>query len=281
MIFYCLESETGLAEQSHFLRQACDVRSIEYISIDPLLFDEFSGRLPSTDDLFYRIAIGTKARLLESRLLLASPATFYGSLTRGLTSMLYPTLVYQLHHIPIPPTLYFPAHHLSDLEKHVEQIGGFPLVIKAMGGSHGVGVMKVDSLASLKSVLDYVRQDSVVMVRKFIEAQTSARCIVLGGKVIDSIEYQVPPGDFRSNVGDQPLVKPKKFSAEIEKLATDATTALQLEFSGVDIITDHSGVSYVMEVNFPCNFARAQAATGVDIAGQMIDHLSGKITTKV
>ena len=116
------------------------------------------------------------------------------------------------------------------------------------------------------------------MIRQFIPVTTSARLIVLGGKVVDSIEYRAPKNDFRSNVG-VPNVKPKKFAKGIEETAIKAVDALDLEFGGVDILI-HGDKHYLTEVNCPCFFARAQNSTGTDIASLMIDYLHNKKNKK-
>jgi glutathione synthase/RimK-type ligase-like ATP-grasp enzyme len=113
-------------------------------------------------------------------------------------------------------------------------------------------------------------------MRQFIKAKESARLVVLGNEVIDSYAYIVPEGDFRSNTGLSPNVVLKRYSKEIEAVAIKAVQAMHLEVGGVDVIIDDRGEHYVMEVNFPFNFARAQNLTGTDVSGMMIDHLIKK-----
>lgn len=47
------------------------------------------------------------------------------------------------------------------------------------------------------------------------------------------------------------------------------------EFSGVDILIDGKN-AYVSEVNFPCNFLRAQKTLKLDIALEMVKYLVAK-----
>jgi len=115
-----------------------------------------------------------------------------------------------------------------------------------------------------------------VILREFIDQPTHARLIVLGDQVVDSIEYVAQGDDFRTNAGDTPSVRPKKFSPEMEAIAVQAVTVLGLEFGGVDMMTDEAGNDVVLETNFPCYFVRAQEATGTDVAGKMVEYLMAK-----
>jgi ribosomal protein S6--L-glutamate ligase len=164
--------------------------------------------------------------------------------------------------------------------KNVNLLGGFPVVVKLSGGSHGSGVRKADSLSGLEQQINELRQDSQHMVlRKFIADARHIRCVVIGDKVVDAIEYMPVDGDFRTNAVDEPQVKPFEHDYEIFALAENAVKAGVTEFGGVDILIDTNGVGYVAEVNFPCNFARNQMCTGKDISGMIVDYLISKSAT--
>ncbi len=49
--------------------------------------------------------------------------------------------------------------------------------------------------------------------------------------------------------------------------------ALGLEIAGVDIIVDAEGKARVIELNYSPGFSGLEAATGLDIAGQIIDYV--------
>ena len=189
-------------------------------------------------------------------------------------------MIFPRFSIPIPKTVNYIPENRDALRQCVEELGGFPIIIKALGGSHGVGVMRADSLESLFSVSDYLRTTGERFVLKeYCNVLSTARLIVLGDKVIDSIEYSANKNDFRSNEGKTPNVAPKKFDSRVEEVAIKATHSLGLEFGGVDIMVTDSGPK-VAEVNFPCFFPRCQLLTGTDIAGMMVDYLMGKSASK-
>lgn len=258
---------------------ACENRRIEYELLDPD-FTAPSDIKCNTSDMVYRVTDSFHYGHLELEHHLASRGvvSFYKNDALPFTmnaeeidSILLPELG-----VATPKTVNYIPKERSALLKCVDYLGGFPIIIKALGGSHGVGVMKIDSRQSLFSVGDYLRkQGGMFVMKEFCNVTSTARLIVLGDKVIDSIEYTANTGDFRSNEGIEPNVAPKKFSKEVEELAIKATHALGLEFGGVDIMITSEGLK-VAEVNFPCFFSRCQMITGIDIAGMMVDYLVAK-----
>jgi hypothetical protein len=274
--FYCIC--TKLDDSVNLLRSSCEKLKVNFIELNPDSYD-FTKKISfSSQDLLYRASTSPRAKRLEKFLIDKSVITFYKSYERSLVS--YPNLlIYQKEGIPTPKTIYGLTRDKKRLEQYAEYLGGFPLIIKAVGGSHGVGIIKIDSLSSLFSIVDYLlsnKEDELFVMKEFINSNSSARLIVLGNKVIDSIEYFAPQGDFRSNEGATPNVRLKQFSEEIKETAIKTISALGLEFGGVDIIINKDGHHFLMESNFPCFFPRAQKLTGTDISTMMLEYLIKK-----
>jgi len=268
-------TEEANAEVNMRFIEACKARSIEYIQIDPHTFSFTAPFKLKKGDLLYKTSVGRRSTIIQRLLSHQEPVTLHKKLERILMS--YDSFNrYRLNNVRQPKTIDALPQTPDDLKKAAVTLGGFPLIIKVTGGSHGVGVMKVDSLSALNSLADYFKgKKERVIMRQFIPGGRSARLIVLGGKVIDSIEYKAPKGDFRSNVGATPIVKQKKFSKAIENLAIKAVDAMDYEFGGVDVLI-HKGKGYVAETNFPCFFPRCSMVTGKDIAGAILDYLVKK-----
>ena len=184
--------------------------------------------------------------------------------------------------LPIIPTVLNVGKGQDEhLASYVEKLGGFPVILKGSGGSHGASVLRLDSMESLRSVLGYVASDKTTLfaLRKFIHAATHLRMVVIGNQVVDAIRYFPQPDDFRTNAVATPKVEPYAQTGENQQyfdLAAAAVKALGLEFGGVDLLVDEKGDAYIAEVNFPCNFARNQMNTGFDVAGAIVDHLLAK-----
>lgn len=279
MKFICIHHRNLSPTIVRLLMQACQARGIEFVSLDPTSFDYASHKPWSEPVLLYTISPTPEAHLLQHFLITPVVSTFFRVSHRSYSEMggLRAITIHEKAGIPMPKTVFVVSKDRHLLRHAIDAVGGFPVVVKVTGGSHGAGVVKVDSFATFFSLVDYLRWQKVpVMVRQFIPVTFSARLIVLGNRVIDSLSYGVPAYDFRSNTDQSVNVTPQIFPEYIQQVACRAVELLDLEFGGVDILIDRDGNPFVTEVNFPCNFARAQVLTGTDIAGLMIDHLVAK-----
>lgn len=278
MNFYLITHESNEHINEVFINACNKNQNVNLILVDIDKYPTKNFVAPTKNDALYRASTKPFARQVEIDLLNDEVATFYNNYRRSLhggISAAADEKIYTENEIPTPKTIFIIPDNKTNLELKLEDLNGPPYIIKVSGKSHGVGVMKVDSIESLFSVLDYLKNDDTkIMIREYIPVTSSARLIVLGDKVIDSIEYIVPANDFRSNVGE-PNVKAKKFSTEIENTAIKAVNLLNLEFGGVDILI-HDDKHYLTETNFPCFFPRAQNTTGTDIATLMIEYLLNK-----
>jgi ribosomal protein S6--L-glutamate ligase len=161
----------------------------------------------------------------------------------------------------------------DDLPGIVKSLGGFPLVVKAGNGTLGIGVMLIESMRSLRGVLDFLRTtEQEFILREFIEPLHIARLVVLGGKVICSVRYAIPDDDFRGlpyRMGGQPMA----FGPEVEDIAIAASKACRHQFTGVDIIIDKARKPYVLEVNPPSNFVALERDMGIPVGDMIVGFL--------
>jgi ribosomal protein S6--L-glutamate ligase len=65
-----------------------------------------------------------------------------------------------------------------------------------------------------------------------------------------------------------------ELATEWENISLKAADALGLEIAGVDLIVDPYGKARVIEVNYTPGFTGLEAATGLDIAGRIIDYVA-------
>jgi D-alanine-D-alanine ligase-like ATP-grasp enzyme len=264
----------------NLLKKSAEEREIDVHTINADDFDFTKEIALSKDDGLYRISSEKNARMVEKHLINNECQHLYkdflvcmGRRDMGVGS----SLIHQKYNLPIIPTVQGITSDRLLLDKYLETLGGFPIVIKALGGQHGVGVMKIDSLDSYYSIVDFLYKNRIsFVIRRFLDYKEHARFIVLGDEVVSSIEYKRVNNDFRSNIGDDLSIVNKKFDPEIEQIAIDSVSTLGYEFGGVDILIDKDEKPYIAEVNFPCYFPRAQEFSKVDIAGMIIDHLISK-----
>ena len=167
------------------------------------------------------------------------------------------------------------AHSTRDTEDLIEMVGGAPLVIKLLEGTQGIGVVLGETHSSAKSVIEAFRGvNSNILVQEFVKEAKGVdiRCFVIGGKVIGSMMRKGAADDFRSNLhrgGSASLVR---ITPEERSTAVRAAKTLGLNVAGVDLLRSNHG-PVVMEVNSSPGLEGIEKATGIDIAGKIIEFL--------
>ncbi|MBW2491368.1 MAG: RimK family alpha-L-glutamate ligase [Deltaproteobacteria bacterium] len=177
-------------------------------------------------------------------------------------------------HIPIPDTGFINAY--EGFQSVLARLGGYPVVIKQVSGRVGEGVFLVNNDHKARLILhNNLETGKGILVQRFIppENRLDIRVFVLGGKVVGAMKLKPDPGDFRSNFHLTQKSWPVELSPEWEEIALKATSVLGLEIAGVDLIVDKSGKAYVIELNYSPGFTGLEAATGLDIAGRIIDYV--------
>ncbi len=185
--------------------------------------------------------------------------------------------LFSRHDIGIPPTAF--ARRREDLRDAIKRVGGAPVVLKLLEGTQGVGVILAESVGSAESVLDAMRSlKQNILIQAFIrEAKgQDIRAIVVGDRVVAAMRRQAAEGEFRSNVHRGASTAAVELDAEYERTAIEASQVLGLNIAGVDLMPSDDG-PMVLEVNSSPGLQGIEAATGIDVAGAMIqfvlDHL--------
>ncbi len=175
--------------------------------------------------------------------------------------------------IGLPVTTF--AHDPKQTEEVLKLAGGAPIVVKLLEGTQGIGVVLADTDRSAKSVVEAFRGAGVnILLQEFIKEAggTDIRAIVIGGKVVAAMKRSGAPGDFRSNLHRGGSAKVVKLSPEERATAVRAAKAMGLNACGVDMLRANHG-PVVMEVNSSPGLEGVEKATGLDIAGKMIEFL--------
>lgn len=175
--------------------------------------------------------------------------------------------------IGLPVTTF--AHDPKQTEEVLKLAGGAPLVIKLLEGTQGIGVVLADTERSAKSVIEAFRGAGVnILVQEFIKESggTDIRALVIGGKVVAAMQRKGAEGEFRSNLHRGGSAQPIKISPEERSTAIRAAKAMGLNVCGVDMLRANHG-PVVMEVNSSPGLEGVEKATGIDIAGKIIEFL--------
>ena len=280
--FYCIVTDVeNLANPDTFrlLKAAVEEKGLDFEVID---VKTQSRTITSIEPgILYRLGITNDAVMLEARLVNDSMVTFYKNkdnlFARGFEWG--STLRLQMAGLPIIPTVFAIAKlDKPTLQVAVDELGGFPIVVKGAGGSHGSAVKSANSVDEISEIIANDDNKKTLVLRRFIHEARHIRIVVVGDQAVDAIEYQPQPDDFRTNAVAVPQVKAFDLESNlgIKQTAEAAVKTIGLEFGGVDILLQPDGQFFIAEVNFPCNFARNQMNTGTNVAGAMVEYLVKK-----
>jgi len=175
--------------------------------------------------------------------------------------------------IGLPVTVF--GDNPDDTVDLLSMLGPPPHVIKLNEGTQGAGVMLTEKPSASRSVIEALRGlYANFLVQEFIAEAKGAdlRCFVVGGEVVATMRRQAPKGDFRSNLHRGGSAKPVRASEDEQDAAVRAAAVLGLGVAGVDLIRSRRG-PLVLEVNSSPGLEGIEAATGVDIAGRIVDHV--------
>jgi len=167
------------------------------------------------------------------------------------------------------------AHSTKDIDGLLGIVGGAPLVIKLIEGTQGVGVILAENTKAAEAVIEAFRGlHANILVQEFIKESKGAdlRALVVGDRVVASMKRQAKEGEFRSNLHRGGTAERIKLTPEERSTATRSAKAMGLNVAGVDMIRSNHG-PVVMEVNSSPGLEGIEQATGVDVAGKIIQFL--------
>jgi ribosomal protein S6--L-glutamate ligase len=179
--------------------------------------------------------------------------------------------------IGLPVTSF--AHSIKDISGLLEVVGRPPYVIKLLEGTQGVGVVLAPTLKAAESVIAAFRQlDANILVQRFVaEAQnTDLRAFVIGGRVVAAMERVAAEGEFRANLHRGGSARHVDLTEGEAETAISAAATLGLDVSGVDMLRSDEG-PLVIEVNASPGLEGIEAASGVDVAGAIVEYLEHRL----
>jgi len=177
--------------------------------------------------------------------------------------------------LPVPPTIFItkPASFL----RAVKQLGGFPVVIKQVDGMGGEGIVKVNSQAEAADFLtQHLNARKGLLVQQFIRPQdrTDIRVLVIGEKIAGAMALVPDSQDFRANIHQKGHASPIALTKSCASIALNAAKACHLQIAGIDLIVEKNGSPLILEVNYSPGFKGLEAATGQDIAKQVVAYVT-------
>jgi ribosomal protein S6--L-glutamate ligase len=179
--------------------------------------------------------------------------------------------------IGMPATVF--GDNPDDTADLLAMLGDPPHVIKLNEGAQGQGVLLAEKQAVSQSVIEAFRGlYATFLVQEFIRESKGAdiRCLVVGGKVVAAMRRQAKDGEFRSNLHRGGSAAATELSTREVDVALRAARTMGLNVAGVDLLRSRRG-PLVLEVNSSPGLEGIEAATGVDVAGAIIDYLERRV----
>lgn len=174
--------------------------------------------------------------------------------------------------VGMPKTAF--TNYSEDVPAMIQQVGGAPVIIKLLEGTQGLGVVLAESEKAAQSVIEaFHNLKARIIVQEFIAESKGAdlRAFVVNGEVVGAMKRQGKEGEFRSNLHRGGTGKLVKLTRAEKAAALLATKALGLGIAGVDMLQSKRG-PLVLEVNSSPGLEGIEKATGLDIAGKIIEY---------
>ena len=178
------------------------------------------------------------------------------------------------HGLPVPSSL--TVGSATFLENAVAEMGNYPFILKPFHGTHGKGVMLLDTPTSLTSAVDALcdlHEDYVIQPFIAEAGGVDIRVLVVGGEAIATMKRSAPAGEFRANIHRGASGEVVSLSEAYTDVAIKAAAALELEIAGVDLLQTNEG-PVVLEVNPSPGFEELESVTGVNIADAIIEFIT-------
>jgi ribosomal protein S6--L-glutamate ligase len=175
---------------------------------------------------------------------------------------------------------------VTDPEKSMEAFEQleekFPVILKTLRGSKGVGVLFIESEIAMDSIVQLLNkqdEDADILLQQYVKTEYDVRVLVLGGKVQAAMRRDVIEGDFRSNVSQGGQVKDFKLTENEIEESLKAAKAVNGVWTAVDFIPAKDRVKdypYIIEVNSSPGTEGIEEASGQNISKEIIKHFTDK-----
>jgi len=175
--------------------------------------------------------------------------------------------------IPTPKT--YVAFTPTGALKALSELG-YPAVFKPVVGSWGRLVALVRNEETAKIVIEHREHlyplYQIYYIQEYVDKPgRDIRCFVVGDEVVAAIYRYAPPGEWRSNTALGGRAVKMDVNEEIEELSLKAAKAVGAHVLGVDALESKDGL-LIHELNSVTEFRNAAPATGVDIAGKIVEY---------
>lgn len=179
--------------------------------------------------------------------------------------------------LKVPKTIV--SDNYYSIAEMVGQIERYPVIIKLLNGTHGLGVILAENRSNAESILEaFYSAKQKVMIQEFISESKGAdiRAFVVNGKIAGAMKRQAVAGEFRSNLHRGASATPYRLNDQEFEVALKAVKILGLKIAGVDLLQSDRG-PLILEVNASPGLEGIETVTKRDISGRIISFIEEKV----
>ncbi len=181
------------------------------------------------------------------------------------------------HDVGIPATTF--VRDRKDVLAAIERVGGAPVVIKLLEGTQGIGVILAPDTKVAEAVIETLQSTKQnVLIQRFVSESRGRdiRALVVGDRVVAAMRRSAQGDEFRSNLHRGGTTQVVELDEDYNRVAVQSAQIMGLRVAGVDMLeSDHGPL--VMEVNSSPGLEGIETATGLDVAGAIVDYIANQV----
>lgn len=174
--------------------------------------------------------------------------------------------------IRVPRTVL--GSEVRSIKELVSQVGGVPVLVRLLRGGDRRAVMVCETMPSLEAALEVLLGlGQNVLVQPYVrrEGDRDVRALVVGERVVCAVRRIPRAGTLSRTLERGAQFESIGISEVLADTAVRAARAMDLQVAAVDIL-DEEGGPKVFEVNGSPALVALERATGLDLAGTIVDH---------
>jgi len=176
-----------------------------------------------------------------------------------------------------PKTVLIPNDELEAVDAAHEALDNkFPMVLKTLSGSKGVGVILIETERSLQSQVSLIYKIDPytdILLQEYIESDYDVRCVIVNKEIVGAMKRNKITDDFRSNASQGAIVELIDMTDLEKEECLKAAKGVNGQWVGVDYIPANKrdkDAPYILEVNHSAGSKAISEAIEEDITKMVL-----------
>jgi RimK family alpha-L-glutamate ligase len=172
--------------------------------------------------------------------------------------------------VPTPRTIV--AERFEDALSAFHELGE-DVVLKPLFGSEGRGIVRITDADSAHRVFKALELGNYIYyLQQYVPHNSEdIRVFVINGEPVAAMVRRGK--NWKTNMANGASAAPLVLDDTLRRMSTEAVRALGAVYAGVDILPCEGGGYMLIEVNGIPGWRGLQSATGIDVAGILVDHI--------